>query len=241
MFLRNLEDITVYFKRTNLLRYLDEHNLSKKSLFYIKRMSRKVTDKKMLLSFKYWVLWRWVTKNFELTERFGAQLRRNIKKLKISTNAREEDFLLKFDELVFNSWRPLKQLPVKFDLEKKEAINLVQTNVNLHKLIMLEGELKPKMVGKFDLYYSNKKIYFTNENQDIVTTILYSDVVGVEQKRYGLIVQTKYENFLFRGRNQLLTYILMQRMIPELNLDVAKLDGLYQYFDYWNKILQKFN
>ncbi|ATX71494.1 hypothetical protein SCLAR_v1c11940 [Spiroplasma clarkii] len=239
MFLRNLEDLGSYFKRTEYLKYLDENNLNHKSRWYIKKISRLIQDKKALIVFKHWLLWRWINKNFELTEKFSAQLKHNLKKLKISANAKEEAFLLQLEELVFNSWRPLKELPVKFEIAKKEQINLIQTNVIVHRLVMGEKNLKPKMIGDFDIYFSNKKMYLTNENQEIFSVLAYEDIIEVKQERYGLIISTKYENFLYRGRNRLLTYLLLQRMVPSLHLDIAKLDDLYQYFDYWNKIINK--
>ncbi|ARU92162.1 hypothetical protein SCLARK_001702 [Spiroplasma clarkii] len=82
-------------------------------------------------------------------------------------------------------------------------------------------------------------MYLTNENQEIFSVLAYEDIIEVKQERYGLIISTKYENFLYRGRNRLLTYLLLQRMVPSLHLDIAKLDDLYQYFDYWNKIINK--
>ncbi|QEH61489.1 hypothetical protein SCHIN_v1c02920 [Spiroplasma chinense] len=242
MFLRNTTDLNYYFRRTNLIEYFDEDNLNKRTKFYIKRVGRKIKDKTLYNNFKYWVLWRWINKNFQFSESFTSQLRKNIRKLDLDLSAKEDNFLYELDELLFNSWRPLKKIPVRFEIEKKEKLSLLQTKVNLHELVLDEnGEEKPKMIGTFDAYYSSKKIYFTNSKQVILFKLLYSDINSIEQRRFGTIVRTEKTNYLIRGRNRLLTYVMLQRMNPSLKLDISKIENLYDYFDYFNRIFSKIN
>ncbi len=241
MFLRANMDVDYFFKRVKWIKYLDEDNISRKSKFYVKRISKKINDKTTFAQFKYWVLWRWVNKNFELSEHFVNQVKRNIKKLDLTLSSKEERFLDDLDELIFNSWRPLKLVPVKFELEKKEKINLLQTSVNVHHLFEETSEKKLKMIGKFDVYFSNKKVYLTSNKQVSVFVISYKDIVDVIPKSYGTIIKTKEKSYLFRGKNRLLTYVLLQRMIPDLGLNIQKIQNLYEYFDYWNSFLARIN
>ncbi|AHI52537.1 hypothetical protein [Spiroplasma culicicola] len=238
MFLRSTTDLNYYLKRSNFIKYLDEDNISYKTKWYIRKLEKKIADRSVFNSFKYWVLWRWINKNFEFSERFSVKLKRNIKKLHLNLNYREENFINELDELLFNSWRPLKEFPVKFELEKKEKINLLQSNVNVHKILKDD---KLEMQGKYDLYFSNKKIYLTNEKQKISRQFLYSDIKAVDVKRYGTIINVSEEVYLFRGKNRILTYVLLQRMIPSMKLNIEQIVNLYDYFDYWNTLLNKFN
>ncbi|AOG60112.1 hypothetical protein SHELI_v1c01570 [Spiroplasma helicoides] len=241
MFLRNTGDIGYYLKRTSLIKYLDERNLRWKTRFLIKRLGKKINDTSVFISFKYWVLWRWIYKNFDFTEKFMITLRKNIKKLDLNISSREETFLNEMDELLFNSWRPLKEVPVKFELSKKEKVNLVQSNINIHKVTTINLEPKLKMKGQFDAYFSNQKIYLTDSNQVLKFEIRYKEIKQIVPKRYGVLVELHTGTYLFRGKNRLLTYVLIQRMVPELNLNIAEIDNLYDYFDFANNFLSRIN
>ncbi|QGS51612.1 hypothetical protein [Spiroplasma tabanidicola] len=240
MFLRNMGEVGFYTKRTNWLKYLHEGNLNFKSKIYIKKLSKIINDQSTFNSFKYWILWRWINKNFEFSESFVNSLRKNIKKLDLNIDSKEENFLYQLDELIFNAWRPLKELPVRFQLDKKEKINLLQTEINVHKMIDLKNT-KLKMIGKFDAYFSSKSIYLTDEKQVIKYEIIYDQIIDIKTKRYGVLIETVKTNYLFRGRNRLLTYVILQRMLPRLKLDISKIINLYDYFDFWNSFFSKIN
>ncbi|QBQ07387.1 hypothetical protein SGLAD_v1c01880 [Spiroplasma gladiatoris] len=240
MFLRNTGDISYYLKRTSWIKYLDEGNLNYRSKMYIKKIGKKINDQNVYNSFKYWVLWRWINKNFEFSETFVSRLRRNIKKLSLNIDSKEETFLYELDELVFNAWRPLKEVPVRFELDKKEKINLLQTEINVHKLIDLK-ETKLKMLGNFNAYFSSQAIYLTDYDQNLKHQIPYNQIINVNPKRYGIVIETMSTNYLFRGRNKLLTFVILQRMLPKLKLDISKIENLYDYFDFWNRLFSRIN
>jgi len=241
MFIRGTKDINLYLKKTSLLEYLDETNLNTKSKWYIRKIIKKIDNKKLLISFKHWILWRWVNNNFMVTEKFSAQLKKNIKKLNIVINSKEEAFINQIDELIFNSWRPLKEVPVKFKLDKNEKINLVQSSVDVHLIETKNTKEKLKMIGKFDAFFSNKNLFLTDSNQIVKKIINYEDVIEIIQKSYGLIMQVNKQKILLRGRNRMLTYVLLQRIVPKLNLDINNIKNLYSYFEIWNTAYKWFN
>lgn len=241
MFLRRILKFDGYLKRNELANYLNEDNLNKKTKIAIKRMGRKIKDKESWIQFKYWVLFKWVNLNFSISEAFYTKLQKNIKKLELPISLKEEKFIIDVQELYFNTWRPLKDLPVRFKLNKKEQINFLQKNVNIHNFYPDLKEKKIQFYFKGDLYFSNKNIYLANEHQDVFETISYNDIEGVEIDRIGIIIQIKNKKYLFRGQNKLLTYVILQRMIPNLDLDIQKVPKLYDYFDIWNNVLQRFN
>ncbi|AUB31212.1 hypothetical protein [Spiroplasma floricola] len=241
MFLRINGDINYYLRRSSFIKYFDEHNLSRKSKWYIKRVEKKVNDKNTFTYFKYWILWRWINLHFKLSENFVTKLNRNIKKLSLTLTSREEKFIRDLEELIFNSWRPLKQLPVKFDLERKEKINLIQTNVNIHNYSPEKKEKKLKLLGKFDCYFSNFNIYLTDNNQKVIKIIKNNSISEAYIETFGVVIITDEAKFLFRGKNRLLTCVLLQRMIPRLNLKLESTEDLYNYFDFWNKLVLKFS
>ncbi|QHX36400.1 hypothetical protein [Spiroplasma sp. BIUS-1] len=238
MFLRVNGDVNYYLKRSSFVKYFDEHNLSRKSKLYIKKVEKKVNDKNTFTYFKYWILWRWINLNFKLSENFIIKLNKNIKKLNLSLNSKEERFIRDLEELVFNSWRPLKQLPVKFELEKKEKINLIQTNVNVHNFTP-EKEKKISLIGKYDCYFSNYNIYLTDNNQRVKKVIKNDSIIEAHIETFGVVISTSKKKYLFRAKNRLLTYVLLQRMIPRLNLRIEETEELYNYFDFWNKLISK--
>gem|GEM_PF-4318049 len=166
-----------------------------------------------------------------VTEKFSAQLKKNIKKLNIVINSKEEAFINQIDELIFNSWRPLKEVPVKFKLDKNEKINLVQSSVDVHLIETKNTKEKLKMIGKFDAFFSNKNLFLTDSNQIVKKIINYEDVIEIIQKSYGLIMQVNKQKILLRGRNRMLTYVLLQRIVPKLNLDINNIKNLYSYFE----------
>ncbi|AUM62400.1 hypothetical protein [Spiroplasma monobiae] len=239
MFLRINGDINYYLKRSSFIKYFDENNLSKKSKWYIRKIERKVNDKNTFTYFKYWILWRWININFKLSENFIIKLNKNIIKLNLNLNSKEERFIRDLEELVFNSWRPLKQLPVKFELEKREKINLIQTNVNVHKYNPEKEENKINLIGKFDCYFSNQNMYLTDNNQKVKKVIKNEDVTEAYIETFGVVVVTKKQKYLFRAKNRLLTYVLLQRMVPRVGPSLEKKDKLYNYFDFWNKLISK--
>ncbi|AKU80216.1 hypothetical protein [Spiroplasma turonicum] len=242
MFFRSTFEVNFYLKRSNWLKYFDEYNLSRKPKFYIKMVEKKIKDKKDFLYFKHWVLWRWINRNFKISEKFISTLKRNIKKLSLELNANEEKFISDIEELIFTSWRPIKEFPVKFELDKREKISLLQSNITLHKINednSINGNFS--FIGEFDFYFSNFKIYLTDSSQNIQSFILYDDIEKVEIKYYGTLLFTKKENYLIRGKNKVLTYVILQRLIPSLNLDITKIDNLYDYFDFNNIMNKKFN
>ncbi|AGR40865.1 hypothetical protein [Spiroplasma taiwanense] len=241
MFLRITGDINYYLKRVQWIKYFDEFNISKKTSFYIRKIEKKVNDKNTFTYFKYWILWKWVNMNFELNESFIFHFKRNIKKMNLTLSAKEERFLIEVEELIFNSWRPLKQIPVKFNLDKKEKINLLQTNVNVHIFKKDLIEKKVVQLGKFDFYFSNKNLFFTNSFQKIQRIINYEEIKSVTAEIYGIIIETEDNKYLIRGKNKLLTYVLLQRMVPKLNLNINNISKIYNYFDFWNILLLKIN
>ncbi|WP_342258597.1 hypothetical protein [Spiroplasma endosymbiont of Dioctria linearis] len=239
MFLRVNGDISYYLKRSGFVKYFDENNLSRKSKWYIKRVEKKINDKNTFTYFKHWILWRWINANFKLSEGFIGKLKRNIKKLELTLNSKEERFIRDMEELVFNSWRPLKQFPVRFQLEKKERINLIQTSVNVHNYNPEVAEKKIQLMGIYDCYFSNQNIFLTDSNQNVLKTIEFSSILDVSIETFGVIISIKNKKYLFRGKNRLLTYVLLQRMIPRLGLKLEATEGLYNYFDFWNKLISK--
>ncbi|WP_338985343.1 hypothetical protein [Spiroplasma endosymbiont of Diplazon laetatorius] len=239
MFLRLNGDVNYYLKRSSFVRYFDEHNLSRKSKWYIRKVEKRVNDKNTFTYFKYWILWRWINLNFKLSENFIIKLNKNIKKLNLTLNSKEERFIRDLEELVFNSWRPLKQLPVKFELGKRERINLIQTNVNIHDYKPENHEKKIKLVGKYDCYFSNQNIYLTDNNQKVKKIIKNDSIQEAYIETFGVVIVTSKNKYLFRGKNRLLTFVLIQRMIPRLNLRLESTEELYNYFDFWNKLISK--
>ncbi|AGR41856.1 hypothetical protein [Spiroplasma diminutum] len=239
MFLRINGDINYYLKRSNFIEYFDEHNLSRKTKWYIKSIERKVNDKSAFTYFKYWILWRWINLNFKLSESFIIKLNKNVKKLGLSLTSKEERFIRDIQELVFNSWRPLKELPVRFKLEKKEKVNLIQTGLNIHNYNPEKTDNKLSLIGKYDCYFSNNNIYITDNKQKVFKIIKNSSITNVYIETFGIVVETNKHKYLFRGKNRLLTYVLLQRMIPRLNLKIEAINDLYNYFDFWNKLISK--
>ncbi|WP_339034418.1 hypothetical protein [Spiroplasma endosymbiont of Cantharis rufa] len=239
MFLRVNGDISYYLKRSGFIKYFDENNLSRKSKWFIKRVEKKINDKNTFTYFKHWILWRWINANFKLSEGFIGKLKRNLKKLELTLNSKEERFIRDMEELVFNSWRPLKQFPVRFQLEKKERINLIQTSVNIHKYNPEADEKKIQLIGTYDCYFSNQNIFLTDSNQNVLKKIEFSSILDVSIETFGVVISTKNKKYLFRGKNRLLTYVLLQRMIPRLGLKLEATEGLYNYFDFWNKLISK--
>ncbi|WP_339021186.1 hypothetical protein [Spiroplasma endosymbiont of Atherix ibis] len=239
MFLRINSDVNYYLRRSNFIKYFDEHNLCRKSKWYIKRVEKKINDKNAFTYFKYWILWKWINLHFKLSESFVTKLNRNIKKLSLTLTSKEEKFIRDLEELIFNSWRPLKQLLVKFNLEKKEKINLIQTNVNIYDYSPEKQEKKLKLLNKFDCYFSNFNIYLTDVNQKVIKKIKNSSITEAYIETFGVVIITNKTKFLFRGKNRLLTYVLLQRMIPRLNLKLESVEELYNYFDFWNKLVLK--
>ncbi|AKX34554.1 hypothetical protein SLITO_v1c09430 [Spiroplasma litorale] len=243
MFFRPTVEINFYLKRSHWLKYFDEYNLSRKPKFYIKMVENKIKEKKEFLHFKHWVLWRWINKNFSISEKFIASLKKNVRKLSLDLNANEEKFIGDIEELVFTSWRPIKEYPVKFELDKREKISLLQSNIILHKISKNKEtkDLKLSYIGDFDLYFSNFKIYLTNTNQEVKSTIIYENIKDVKIEYYGTILSTSRKKYLIRSKNKVLTYVILQRLIPSLKLDVTKIEKLYDYFDFSNTFNKKFN
>ncbi|ASP28660.1 hypothetical protein SCORR_v1c08880 [Spiroplasma corruscae] len=242
MFFRTTLELNFYLKRSKWLKYFDEYNLNRKPKFYILMIEKRIKEKKEFVYFKHWVLWRWINKNFSITEKFINSLKKNIRKLDLEINANEEKFIIDIEELVFTSWRPMKEFPVKFNLERREKISLLQSNVTLHKIFKTDyDKTNFSFIGDFDFYFSNYRIYVTDENQDVKHIINYETIKTVNIEYYGTILKTEKEDYLIRGKNKVLTYVILQRLIPSLNLDITKINNLYDYFDFNNIMNKKFN
>ncbi|WP_338972600.1 hypothetical protein [Spiroplasma endosymbiont of Panorpa germanica] len=243
MFLKKSLNSNFIFNRGEWLVYFDENNILKKSKLSIRRAGRKIKNYENFTQFKRWILWRWINKNFVFDEKFINGFFKLVKKMDITLTSEENRFIFNVQEIYFNSWRPLKELPVRFQVEPKEIINFKESSVNVHELIQDESKsgekIKAKFDNNYDLYFSFKNIYFCDNNQKFIKKINLKKVEKIELKHFGVIIRFNDHNYLFRGPNKLLIYSILQRIMPTYLAPLNTYPDLYGYFDFWSKIQQK--
>lgn len=238
MFFSGISNRKFFQNRSDLLKIIDEDNLDRKKKFYLKMKSRKL-DARLWMDFKKWILWRWVNKNFSISEHFCNRLVKNAKKLEIEFSIKEEKFIHDINELQFTTWRPLKEIKVIFKLEKKELINFQQLNSNIYEY-NLETK-KVNFIEKGNFYFSNKKMYLTDDDQSVMMIFNYVNIKEVKIIATGVLIITHDKNYLIRSTNRYLSYVILQRMLPNLQLDISGVKNLYDYLDFWNQIVSKLN
>ncbi|AHI53536.1 hypothetical protein SSABA_v1c01240 [Spiroplasma sabaudiense Ar-1343] len=241
MFLK--KSLNLYFinNRSDWLSYFDETNALKKSRSLIKKTGRKIKNYECFILFKRWILWRWIIQNFTFEERFINNFFKLVKKFDLTLTSQENRFIFNVQEIYFNTWRPIKELPVKFELESKETINFRESLVNVHKYFDNDKKPKIEFENNYDLYFSFKNIYFCNGVQTVLKKINLSDLSDVELKRFGVIITVKKDKYLLRGANKLLVYSILQRVLPQPIKPLKNYEDLYGYFDFLSKIEQKFS
>ncbi|WP_339022619.1 hypothetical protein [Spiroplasma endosymbiont of Crioceris asparagi] len=222
--------------RADNFHILSQYTIEKISILTIRTLDKKYLDSKDFYDYKCWVLFKWVKQNFAITESFVAKLKKLVKKLKIIPRELDNKFIRQLEELVFTTWRPLKDFPVKFKLDGKDKIKLLQLNNYFHFYI---NEKDVEQIGRFDFYYSQTQIYITTKNQIIKHKIKYSSIFNVICKTYGTILDCGNVKYLIRGQNKLLVYIIISRMVPTLNLDINNISNLLDYFSLWNNLKDK--
>ncbi|WP_338969530.1 hypothetical protein [Spiroplasma endosymbiont of Labia minor] len=191
--------------------------------------------------FKTWILWRWVVNNFSLSDIFINNFKKIVNKLDYKLTANEQKFIFDIEELVFAIWRPLKELPVKFDLVKNEQINFMQSKVNWHILIAKNDKENPEFFGLLNMYYSKKNIYLTDDKQIIKHIIPIHKISNFESKSYGTTLFWDNQKYLVRGHNKMLTYIILNRIINNNTNILNKYPNIIGNFELFYKFLKKFN
>ncbi|AXK50829.1 hypothetical protein [Spiroplasma alleghenense] len=238
MFLKKSLNSNFILNRGEWLAYFDENNVLNKSKLSIRRSGRKIKNYENFILFKRWILWRWITKNFTFDEKFINGFFKLVRKMDISLTSEENRFIFNVQEIYFNSWRPLKELPVRFQIEPKELINFKESSVNVHKLVNKDGKVKAEFENNYDLYFSFKNIYFCDSEQKFIKKVDLKKISKIELKHFGVIITISGQEYLFRGANKLLVYSILQRVMPTYVEPLNKFPDLYGYFDFWSKIQQ---
>ncbi|WP_338983760.1 hypothetical protein [Spiroplasma endosymbiont of Othius punctulatus] len=222
--------------RSDLYPFLNPETVLKTNKFKINKLEKQYKDDSDYIDYKHWVLFKWVRDNFSISEIFIWRFNKIIKKMKIELSEREKKFVRQLEELVFTTWRPLKEMQVKFTTQDKESVNLFQSSCNLH---FFDGKKELEQIGTFDFYYSTDQIIITDKDQKIKHKIKYIDIVNMIPKQYGIVLECKKVQYLVRGKNKLLTYVMLSRMNRQREWRVDDIPNLYTYFDTWNNILDK--
>ncbi|QHX35689.1 hypothetical protein STIUS_v1c01340 [Spiroplasma sp. TIUS-1] len=220
--------------RSDLFPILNPDNVLKIGKLKLKKLDSQHSEDKNYVDYKHWVLFKWVKDNFLITELFLFEFNKIIKKLKIELTEREKKFVRQLEELVFTTWRPLKEMQIKF--KSKEKVNLYQSSCNLH---FFNNTKEIEQIGTFDFFYSTSQIIITDKDQRIKHKIKYNNIISITPKQFGIIIECEKVQYLVRGKNKLLTYVMLSRMNKEREWNVDEIPNLYSYFDTWNDILDK--
>lgn len=220
--------------RSELFPVLNPENVLKINKLKLRSLESHHGGDRDYVDYKHWVLFKWVKDNFSITELFLYEFNKITKKLKLELTEKEKKFVRQLEELVFTTWRPLKEMQVKFN--SKEKVSLYQSSCNLH---FFDGTKDVEQIGTFDFYYSTSQIIITDKDQRIKHKIKYKDIVNITPKQFGIIINCTKVQYLVRGKNKLLTYVILSRMNKDREWHVDDIPNLYSYFDTWNDILDK--
>jgi hypothetical protein len=240
MFLKAKLNPFYTFGKGQYLSFLNVDNLKSISRRKLKSYQKRFGSDLGWEKHKSYVLWKWINQNFTIKESFIVHLEKYIKKLEIKISRREENLIFTLKGLYFATWRPMKEIIVRFELDKKETIYFFESDGKLYSL-PAEDEKSYKPIETGDFYFSNKKLYICDEHQNIKLTMNYDDIQDVQFHELGTIVETKRKRILIRSQNKYMTFVVLQRLMPKLKLDINKVKNLYDYFDFWNKVMARFN
>ncbi|WP_342269087.1 hypothetical protein [Spiroplasma endosymbiont of Aspidapion aeneum] len=229
MFVKFSKDISFYTLRRKWIWELNEDNIVSISRMKIRAIEKKYKDNANLFDeFKYLVFWRWVKKNTDISERFVNNFKKIINKLGLSLSPKEEKFITNIEEYVFSSWRPLKSIPVRFNLFPKEEVNLYQSKVFL--LRWDDIDCKSYELGEYDLYYSNLRLIFCDKSYTIQREIYNNQIKDIDILIIGTIVYLHNgKNYLLRSNNKLLSYIFLLDIMPQFR-DKNKKPDYYKLY-----------
>lgn len=221
---------------------LNADNISRFSSRKTQKLDKTVRDKIGWSNHKRKVLWSWVNVQFSISESFIKKLEKNIKRLNIIPTPREQEFLFIIKGLFFATWRPLKEMIVRFPLDKKETIYFFESGGNIYEVAKNpNGKNENIHLVSGDFYFSNAKIYVCDEDQKIKETFNLDEIENVEFNNFGTLIKFKGLDLLIRSENKYMSYVVLQRLMPKLKLNINKIPNLYNYFDFWNKLFLKIN
>jgi hypothetical protein len=242
MFIKASLNPVQLFSGNHYYNILNVDNLSRVSHRKITRLDKSTRDKTGWSNHKRKVLWGWVNTHFAISELFIHKLEKYIEKLNIVTSPREQEFIFSIKALFFATWRPLKEMIVRFALEKKEVVYFFESNGNIYETGVDENNKTVNThVVSGDFYFSNSFIRVCDEDQKIKMVIDLNLISEVEFSQFGTIIYYEGKKLLLRSENKYMAYIILQRILPKLKLNINKIPHLYNYFDFWNKVLMKIN
>ncbi|WHQ37397.1 hypothetical protein E7Y35_06055 [Spiroplasma sp. SV19] len=224
MFSRMTRDITFYLKREEWKFALNEDNFKYKPRFVLDRYQKKMGDENFR-NFKYWIFKRWILKNFAYTQDFIHRFYKYQRKLDLVLNGREQEFIYNVEEVNFTLWRPLKVLPVAFDLEPKEKCHFKNNAVNIH---FFTAQNNIKFFCKGMLLITNKRFIIDgldkNNNQKVVQFNL-NTIQHVEYIDIGVKITVGKQTYLLRENNPMLILALLYRSLgrKKVTFDLKKL------------------
>ncbi|WP_368487206.1 hypothetical protein [Spiroplasma sp. DGKH1] len=234
MFTRFTKDLLFYYKREEWKYVLNEDNLKYKPKFLIYRYE-KLMGKNNFINFKYWIFKRWILKNFAYTQDFIHKFYKYVKKLDLELNSKEQEFIYNVEEVNFTLWRPLKILPIYFDLEPKEKCHFKNNDVNLHKL---DKDNKISFVCKGVLLITNKRVILDGiiDNQETPKTFSFPlpDIKKVEYVDVGVKITVKNTDYLIREQNNMVILALLYRALGKKKVvfDIYKLPENISFFNF---------
>ncbi|WP_348736119.1 hypothetical protein [Spiroplasma endosymbiont of Ammophila pubescens] len=224
MFSRLTKDITFYLKREEWKFALNEDNFKYKPRFVLDRYQKKIGTENFR-NFKYWIFKRWILKNFAYTQDFIHRFYKYQRKLDLVLTGREQEFIYNVEEVNFTLWRPLKVLPVAFDLQPKEKCHFKNNTVNIH-LFTTHKDIK--FFCKGVLLITNKRFIIDgldkNNNKKVVQFNL-TDISNVEFIDIGVKITVGKQTYLIRENNHMLILALLYRCLghKKVTFDLKKL------------------
>ncbi|AGM25342.1 hypothetical protein [Spiroplasma chrysopicola] len=237
MFARFTKDLLFYYKREEWKYQLNEDNVRFKPRFILYRYERKM-GKENFNNFKFWIFKRWIIKNFAYTQEFIHRFYRLSRKLGLTLNQKEKEFIYNVEEVNFTLWRPLKELPIYYELEPKEKCHFKNNDVNIHQLTK-DNEIK--FICKGVLLITNKRIIIDGIKDNFETKkALEFDINTIEQVEdldIGIKIVVNNKCYLLRENNNTLILALLYRSLgkKKVNFNYKKIPDNLNFLTKNNK------
>lgn len=160
--------------------------------------------------FKFWILLRCILKNFSYTLKFINRFKKLIKKFDLVLNAKEEEFIYFVQEVNFTLWRPIKIVPVNFNLEKKENFFFKNHDVNIHTI---NKDNKITFLNRGTLLLTNQRLIIEDEISKNHLFFYLNKIEKIENLEYGIKIKIDKKYYLLREQNNVLILALLHRIL----------------------------
>jgi hypothetical protein len=198
-----------------------EHHFHFRNLLNVPRPKFKkmfeIRQEQHYLRYRFELLKHWIRENEFYSEGYINHLDKLIHKMFLTNelNAYEQEYIKHYHGVVFAKTRNLKSLIVDFPLQKNEIPYYKYENTSFYRLV--NNKMIP-IERNGELFITTRKILLSHDLN--VFPIEFENIINYKVSRYGLLITTANNTYVFKAYDDYLPYVSLERVfrLEKINL-----------------------